>query len=152
MRIDVDEPGLAHDFFSLAGQLVERNAVFLDRAHHRRHLVEIAVKLRERGIDLFAGQLRNRPGLGHGTIGILAVRDFSEFERPHVFLVLAHQLVLDLGAAADRDQEQPGGQRIQRAAMADLLRVEGAPRDRDDIVRCHPGCLVHQQDPVNLVS
>ena len=152
VRVNMDEPRFALDHFSLAGQLVERDAVLLDRAHHRRHLVKIAVELRERGVDLFAGQLRDRPGFGHHAVGILAAGGFPELEGSRVFLVLAHQQVLDLGAPADRDEKQPGGQRIERAAMADLLRVEGAPRDRDDVVRCHPGRLVHHQYPVNLVS
>ena len=61
--------------------------------------------------------------------------------RADVFLVLAHEQILDLRAAAEDDEEQAGGERIERAAMADLLRAETAADDGDDVVRGHAARL-----------
>ena len=85
--------------------------------------------------------------LDHLAIGILAVGHLAKPHGAHVFLVLAHQQVLDLRAAADRDEQQTGGQGIERPAVTDLLRAERATRNRHDVMRGHAGALSTSSTP-----
>ena len=94
----------------------------------------------------------------HGTLfqrhagAILRIGRHSEDHRPGVFLVFAHEQVLNLGSASEREQKQAGRNRIQRAAMPDLLHLQAPPHNRDDIMRCHPGGFVDEQDAVRSCS
>src|SRR5438128_8913415 len=61
VAIDMHQPRLALDRFSLARELVKRNAAMLFRRDHRRQLVEIAAELFECTPDLIFIQRRDRP-------------------------------------------------------------------------------------------
>src|ERR1041384_7740308 len=50
--VDVDESRLAFDGPAFARQLVERRALMFDSADHRRHLLDVAPKLREHRLNL----------------------------------------------------------------------------------------------------
>ena len=52
------------------------------------------------------------------------------------------------GGATDPHHEQPGGHRIERAGMADLLRALGPTHDRDRVVRRDALGLVDQEQAV----
>ena len=151
VTIDVHEARLALDHLALARQLVERHAALFDRRNHRRHLVEIAAEFFKGRPHLFLGQLRHRSFFEHlparSWVSVVAPSD----KRADVFLVLAHEQILDLRPAAEGENEQTGGDRVERAAMADLFDLELAPNERDDIVRGHAGGFVDQQDAVRSV-
>lgn len=55
------------------------------------------------------------------AIGVLTIGFLTEFECSDIFLVLAHEEILDFGAATDRDDQEARGQRIKRSAMPDFL-------------------------------
>ena len=141
---------LARQGKTVEREFVERHAALLDRGNHRRHLVKIAVVFSERGVDLIAGKVGDFAGFGDLPIGILAVRHHTEPHRADVFLVLAHQQILNLRAAPEHDDEEPGGERVEGAAMADLLRAERAPHDGDDVVRGHARGFIYEEDAVRL--
>ena len=86
------------------------------------------------------------------AVGILAVGRHAERHRADVFLVLGHEQILDLRAASEDDEEQAGGERIERAAVADFFGVEPAADDGDDVVRGHAGRFVHEEDAVKFWS
>ena len=92
---------LAFHGLALAGELVERHAVFLDRADHGRGLVEIAMKFGEGGFDLILGKIRHGLGFQNLAVGVLAVGRLAEAEGADILLVLAHEEVLDFCAPAE---------------------------------------------------
>jgi hypothetical protein len=81
----------------------------------------------------------------------LAVSGDAERHRADVFLVLAHEEVLNLGATPEDDDEQAGGERVERAAVADLLGVERAADYGNHVVRGHAGGFIDQEDAVGAV-
>ena len=72
--------------------------------------------------------------------------------RADVFLVLAHEQILDFGSASEREQKQTGRNRIERSAMADLFDLQPSPDERDDVVRRHARGFVDEQDAVRSCS
>jgi hypothetical protein len=92
---------------------------------------------------------------GHGlfldgfAFGVLGVGGLPEGDGADVFLVLGHEEVGEAGAVAEHENEHAGGHGVERAAMADLLHVQAAPGDGDDIVRSHVLAFVHQEDAAN---
>ena len=72
--------------------------------------------------------------LDHFAIGILAVGHLAQPQGAYVFLVLAHQQVLDLCAPTYGDEQETGGQGIKRPAVTHFLRAERATRNRHDVM------------------
>ena len=75
-------------------------------------------------VQFLQRQRRDGQRSGQFAVGIVAVRGFAEFDRAFINLVVGHQFFGKLGAAAEDDDEQAGGVRIERAAMADFLDAE----------------------------
>ena len=88
--------------------------------------------------------------LQHLAIRILAVGGDAEVHRADVLLVLGHEQILDLCAAAEHDEQKPGGERIERAAMADFLGAEAATDDGDDVVGRHARGFVDEENTVKI--
>jgi hypothetical protein len=86
--------------------------------------------------------------LDHFAFTVLCVGRHAEHERAYVFFVLAHEQVLNLCATSHSEQKQARGDRIERAAMANLFRSKLASRQRDNVVRRHPFGFIHEQDAV----
>ena len=150
--IDVHQARLALDDFSLPRQFVERHAALLDGRNHRRHLVKIAGVFFKRGAHV--GIIQRRDGTFFTispALSCVSVDD-AEYHRPGIFLVLAHEQVLDFRSASERQKEQAGRDGIQRAAMSNLLDLKPSPNDCDDIVRCHSGRLVDEENAVRSCS
>lgn len=148
VAINVDQAWLALDHFSLARELVQRHAAMLFCGNHWRHLIEIAPELFKRGADAIFFELTDRPLLNHLSLTILRVGRYPEHECSDVFLVFAHEQILDLCAASHSDQEQACRYWIERAAVADSPNLELAPDQRHDIVRSHALCLIDKQNAV----
>ena len=68
--------------------------------------------------------------------------------RAFVDFVVGHQLLGELGAAAQHDDEQAGGVGIERAAVADFLDAELAADGVHDVVRGGAGGFVDQNGAV----
>ena len=152
VAINVDEPGFPLDHFSLPRQLIKWDAAVFDRRNHWRHLVKIAAKLFKGGANLIFIQRGHRPLINHFSLSILRAGCDAERKRAGVFFVLAHEQVLDFRAAPEREQEQTGGDGIERAAMADFFHLEFAPNERDHVVRRHPLGFVHEKNAVRSCS
>ena len=148
--VDANPTRRAIDRFAFAGQLVERDAVFLDGRDHRRDLIELPGEFLEcrldggviEGGDTFA--FKNFAG------GVLGVGGFTEFERSLVLLVLGHEKVLDPGGTANHQHEQTGGNGIEGAAMAHLALTKPAADEVNDIVGGAPRRFVNQEEAVEL--
>src|ERR1700736_5614017 len=97
VTIDVHEAWLALDHLALTRQFVEWHPATLDRGDHRGHLIEIAAKFFERCAHFAPTQFRNRPLADNVTLSILRAGCDAEQKRSDVFLVFAHQQILDLG-------------------------------------------------------
>jgi hypothetical protein len=81
------------------------------------------------------------------VVGILRPGGDAEEHGADVFLVLAHQQVLNFCAATNDNDQQPRRERIERAAMADPLRAEAAA-DIATTSRGHAFGFVDQQDAI----
>jgi hypothetical protein len=114
-------------------------------------LVEIAGEFVEGLLQFAHGERRHQVHLLDLAVGILAVGRHAEPHSADVFLVLGHEQILDLRAAPDDHDEQPGRERIERAAVPHFLDVEPAPHDRHDIVRSHAGRFVDQEDTIEIL-
>ena len=88
--VDVNEPRLAFDLYSLAREFIERNAIFLDRRNHRRRLHLIADERLRGGVQFVQGQRRHRKRGDQFAIGIITVGGFAELHRAGVNLVVGH--------------------------------------------------------------
>ena len=121
--------------------------MFLGR-DHRRDLIKIAAKFLKRRANCGHAQLRHWFCLDDVTLSILRAGACAERERADVFLVFAHQQILDFGSAPDRQEKQPGCDWVEGSAMTDLFYSELTTRDRDDVVRSHAFGFVHQKDAV----
>ena len=97
----MDKSGLTLDCLPLTCQLVESDSILLNCRNHRGSLIKITIILGEGSFKLLRGNLRYRACLYHLPIGILGIGYLSQFHRADIFLVLAHQEILDLGATSE---------------------------------------------------
>ena len=81
-------------------------------------------------------------------VGVVTVGRLAELDRAGIGLVGGHEPLGQLGAAAQHNDEQPGGVGIQRAAVADFLDPKLAPDGVHHIVRSGAGWLVNQDRAV----
>src|SRR5215467_1127318 len=124
VRVNVDKPRLPFNDFSLPGQLIERNTLPLDSRYHRGSLIKISMVLREGCLNLRMRKAGNRTGRKDCSFPILRICHFAKLDRSHVFLIFAHQEILDLRSATNYDQKQPGREGIQGTTMTNLLRLK----------------------------
>ena len=99
-------------------------------------------------IDLLAREIGHGFGFDDFAVSILAAGGDAEGHGAGVFLVFGHEQILDLRPAPEREDEQAGGARIERAAVADLLGVEAAADDGDHVMRGHAGRFIYEEDTV----
>jgi hypothetical protein len=115
-------------------------------------LVKIAAEFFESRGDLILAQRRNLPLLDYLALPILRRRASAKGERARVFLIFAHEKILNLGATSERQQKQTGRERIQCPAVTDLLDFQPASHESDDVVRRHAFGLIDQQNAVRSYS
>ena len=120
---DGDEAFFAFDFDALARQFVEGDAVLFDGADHGGELIEVAAELAEGGLDLLRGEGGDFGGGDGFAPGVLGGGGGAKTADAFVFLFLGHEEVLDLGGAADHEDEEAGGVGIEGAAVADFFHV-----------------------------
>jgi hypothetical protein len=109
---------------------------------------KIASKFLKRGANLIFIQRGNRSLFSHFTLSILGAGRYAEHKRSDVFLVFAHEQILNFRSAPQREQQQTSGDGIERAAMADFRDPEASPDQRHDIVGGHAFCLIDEQDAI----
>jgi hypothetical protein len=91
----------------------------------------------------------DRPLAQHLALGIVGVGDLAQPGHGVVGLGRAQQAAGDLGRLAEAQRQQAGGQRVERAGVAALLRAEQMPGPLQRLVGAHPARLVQQQDAVD---
>ena len=105
-----------------------------DCGNHRRHLVKIAAKFRERSANLVIRQWRNLARLDNLAFPVVRRRGDSECHCARVLLIFSHEKVLDFGTPANSQQKQTGRNRIECAAMADLFDLQTTAHQSNDIM------------------
>ena len=98
--------------------------------------------------------VRGADGRGGGdlAIGIVGVARFAEAQREAVELRAVHHIGHGLGRRTERDRQHAGGERIERAAVAGLLRVERAAHAVDHVGAGQPRWLVDDQPAVERTA
>jgi hypothetical protein len=144
VAINVDETRLALDDLSLPGEFVKGNATMFFCRNHRRQLIEIAAELFKRSANFGFREWRHRSLLNNFALSILGVGCDPENKRAGVFLIFAHEQILNFRPSANGEQEQTSGNGIEGTAMADFFGAKFSSRQCDDIVRCHFSRFVHQ--------
>jgi hypothetical protein len=86
--------------------------------------------------------------LDHFTFTILCVGCHAKHKGAHIFFVLAHEQILNLGSATYGEQKETRGDRIERPTMANLLCSKLSSRQRDNVVRRHPFGFIYEKDAV----
>ena len=126
------------DLLPRPGERVGALAADLDRRVGGRALADDAGRQH-------AARAASRPRLDL-ALGVAGGRREAQPRDRLVALGQRHQEALHARGAPDEDQQQPGGERVQRARVADLdALAEPPPHLRDDVVRRHPGGLVDEQ-------
>src|SRR5438874_11486669 len=134
IAIYMHQSWLALDRFSLAGKFVKGNSSVFDRRNHRRHLIKIAAKFFKGTANCVIGQSRNLARLDNVAFPVVRRRGDSERHCARVFLIFSHEKVLNFGASTKSQKKQTGRDRIECAAMADLLDLQTTAHQRDDIM------------------
>ena len=146
--IDPHGSRAALDFDALPGQPVQRLAAALERRMHRRHLLEASS---EAGQNRREGRLRHRDRstVGELALGVPGGRGRSQHEPRLVALVGVQKVRRELGRLPERQRQQPARQRIERAGVAGLARIEQSAGSLQRGVGARTDRLVQQQHPVN---
>ncbi|MES2550939.1 MAG: hypothetical protein V4630_14780 [Pseudomonadota bacterium] len=149
--IHADKAWLALHFFALTCKFIQRHTTDLDGADHRWRLVEIAFETIEGVFDFGISQGRHFALHQNFTFTILCARRRTQSEGSRVFLVLAHQQILQLRARADDQDQHAGSHGIQRAAVPDFFRIQATARDRHHIVGGHVRGFIYKENAVKRV-
>src|SRR5581483_11624828 len=146
--VNVDEPWFALHFHALAREFVKRHTAFLHGRNHGRHLHLIADERGGQFVQFVQRGGRDGQGGDELAVRVVTIRGFTELDGALIHLVRGHQLFGKFCAAPEHEHKQPGGIRVQRAAMADLLNAE-LPADRvHHVVRRRADRFVDQQRAV----
>ena len=148
--VDANPTRGAIDCFAFAGQLVERDAVFLDGRDHRRDLIELPGEFLESGLNLSLVQSGHGFGFENFARGVLGVGGLTKFEGALILLVLSHQQVLNAGGPTNHQHEQAGGNGIEGAAMPDFTLTEPAADEVNNVVGGAARGFVDQKQAVKL--
>ena len=106
---------------------------------------------RQRGVDLRVGGA-DVGGGGDLAVGVVGVAGFAEAEGEAVELGAVHDVGHGLGGGAEGDRQDAGGERVERAAMAGLLGVEGAADAVDHVGAGEARRLVDDQPAVERTA
>jgi len=147
--LDLDLNRLQNDFLPLARQLVGGDAIdFLGR-ERRRDLLDEAEECGGEGLQLFEAGVGGAD-LAHGfAIGIVSVG--GEAEADHAFVVFLGSGV-ELRQArevADDEREHAGGERIERAQMADGALLENPAHAVNHVVGSPTGGFVDDENAIH---
>ena len=146
--MDLDAPPGALDRAPGAGVLVEGNAVVLEGRVHRRQLLDRAAEAPERGGHLLGADV-HRPFFEHRAFGVGGAGGHAELHGAEIFLVGLEHRPGELGRLAHEDQQQAGGQRVQRARVPRLLCTQQLLRLLQRPVGREADRLVEQQRAVD---
>ena len=109
------------------GVFVQRLAVLLQRGMHGRHLIDVA-GMRDQCLTQRRLAHRHFAGLQHLAFRIAGGGADAETDFGNVFLVGVQHEAGKARGFAEADRQKTGSQRIERAGMAGLRRLEQAAR------------------------
>ena len=124
VAVDMDESWLALDDSSLPRQFIKGNASVLFRRHHRGHLIEIASEFFERSTNRGFIERRHLALVHDFALSILRAGRDAECKGTSLFLIFAHEQILDLCSASKRQEKQTGCNRVEGSAMAHFFYLE----------------------------
>jgi hypothetical protein len=104
VTIDMNEARLALDHFSLARQFIERHTAMLFCRDHWRQLIEIAAKFFKGVANLNLIERWHVALINDFALSILRAGCHAEQKGPSIFLVFAHQQILNFRPASKREQ------------------------------------------------
>ena len=140
-RVDLHRSRLQLDDLARARQIVGAVAVDLDGGVRRRRLQDLAGEARQQRLD---GRPRGAQlaGLRRSALGIVGVGAGAPAHGEAVVLGAVDGVGHGLGRLAERDRQHAGRQRVERAGVAGLARVEqrGARRRPPASTSCRPAC------------
>jgi hypothetical protein len=88
-------------------------------------------------------------GAGWRAERVVRISGDAEPDLRVVALVVDAEKPGEARGASQHEHEEPAGQWIERARMADAPLAGHAPHARDDVVRGRPGGLVEEEDAVH---
>lgn len=145
--VHADRARLRSEHLPPAGRVVQLPAADLHGAERRRALGRFAQLRRHRPGDLVVGD-GDRGLPRNGAVRVERVRLDPESEGPFVGLGKVAQEPKQPGRATQSQHEEPGGHRVERPRVTDLLHSGGPSDDRDGVVRRDALRLVDQQQPL----
>lgn len=111
---------LALYLFAAAVELVEAFAPYLDGGGHRRGLEELAREAPRGGVESrFVGERGIRQD-GYVAVGVQSVGDGAEAGGGGVGLIEAGYVAGEAGGAANEEDEEAGGKRVESAGVPNL--------------------------------
>src|SRR6266480_324739 len=148
VAVDMDQTWLALDDSSLPRQFIKGNASVFFRRHHRGHLIEIASEFFERSTNRGFIERRHLALVHDFALSILRAGRDAECKGASIFLIFAHEQILDLCSASNRQEKQTRCNGVEGSTMTHFFYLELPTDHRDDVMRSHPFGLVHEQDAI----
>src|SRR5262249_58562201 len=111
-----------------------------------RLLEDLAAEAREGGLDLRLGRQLARVATQRAPLGVERVGLLAEADRPRVALRAALEEGRELRRLAHGERQHAGGERVERAAVADARGAEPTPRGLDGVVRRPAAGLVDDEE------
>ena len=143
-----DEKRHARDLAAAPGDLIELLPIDLERRIHRRHLQNIPAKLRQRRLQLRAGDAPVTAA-EHRAGRVLRVGREAEAQARLLALTVIFGERHRARRAAGKHDQKAGRHRVERAGMAHAPLAEHAAELGHNVVARPVRGLIDQQDPVH---
>src|SRR5258708_38673582 len=149
---DGDRYRLQFDRLVSARLLVRAHAVDFLRREGWRQLRERAEEFGEDRSNLISRDHPRSAILDRRRVKTLRVvcrRRDTQADVREVFLLVGHQESREARGVPDQEDEEAGGEWIQRAGVTDPRRLQRPPRERDDVVGCRSRRLVDEKSAMH---
>src|SRR6266404_7332326 len=126
----MNETWLALDHSPLSRQLIKGNASVLFRRNHRGQLIKVAPEFFERCADGGFIERRHVTLIHDFTFSVLRAGRDAECEGTSIFLIFAHEQILDFCSPSNRQEKQTGCDWVEGSAHARARRqcMPSAPK------------------------
>ena len=126
--------------------------IYLDGAHGRRHLADVAAQRLDCGAQLRFGDGGETIRIGDavdGAVGIVRRGRGAEPDGGEVLLVETHEEGEQAGGAAEPHHEEASGHGVEGSRMANPAESGEPPDPGDHVVTRHAVALVDEQDAIS---
>ncbi len=121
-------------------------ALLLESRVHGRHLLDIAHKSGQGGLDLVTAEIGPPPGAGNLAFGVVRVGGSPEHDSGSIAFLAGHQVLGYPCGLPKADEQHSRGHGVQRASVAYLALAGHAAHRVHDVMRGHARRLVDIQD------